>query len=73
MRDSEGRKNTLLQSPGYSTLILSLYFPDQRFENASTQDSVIFDVFLINSAYIIFQALTYSYHDFIYDVNRSEG
>jgi hypothetical protein len=50
---------------GYSTLILSLYLPDQKFENDSTQDSVIFDVFLIISAYIRLQALIYSYHDFI--------
>jgi hypothetical protein len=49
----------------YSTLILSLYLPDQKFENDSTQDSVIFDVFLIISAYIRLQALIYSYHDFI--------
>ncbi len=44
---------------------LSLYCHDQNFENKSNQDSVVFLVFLIYSAYILLQALTYSNHKFI--------
>jgi hypothetical protein len=56
----------------YSTFILSLYCPDQSAENESNQFSFIFDVFLINSPYKLLHVLTYSYHEFIHDVNRSE-
>jgi hypothetical protein len=47
----------------YSTL--TLYCPDQNFENKSNQDSVSFLVFLKYSVYILLQALTYPYHKFI--------
>jgi hypothetical protein len=42
----------------YSAFTLSLYCPDQKFENELNQDSVIFVAFLIYSAYILLYALT---------------
>src|SRR5918995_5335283 len=59
------------QDTNYSTFTLSSYCPDQNFENKSIQDSVIFVVFLIYSAYILLHALTYSDHESIHKVNRS--
>jgi hypothetical protein len=54
-----------------TTLLLLLYGPHQNFENESNQYSVI-DVFLKNSVYILLYASTYSNHESIYDVNKSE-
>jgi hypothetical protein len=66
-------KKEIIEGKNYPTFILSLYFPDQSAENESNQFSFIFDVFLINSAYILLQVLIYSFHEFIYNVNRLEG
>ena len=41
-----------------STFIFTLYCPDQNFENESNMHSAIFDVFLINSVYIVLHTLT---------------
>src|SRR5918995_5563643 len=67
-----GGNRSCPRGSNYSTFILSLYCPDQSAENDSNQFSFIFDVFLINSAYKLLHVLTYSYHEFIHDVNRSE-
>jgi hypothetical protein len=67
------KREIIIEGKNYSTFILSLYCPDQSAENESNQYSFIFDVFLINSAYTLLQVLIYSYHEFIYNVNRLEG
>jgi hypothetical protein len=59
LHDSELQKRYGMSArSNYSAFTLSLYCTDQNFENKLNQDSVIFVIFLIYSAYILLQVLT---------------